>query len=135
MLPWRSFQLSGGSLPSLARPLPSVAPSAVPGSALGPFILTVRRFEYVTAYQPHRSNGPSAPEPWRFRKAYPTTNVSFTRCCQWAAFNRVPPLVNGNHGKAYRLCPKCSKPMETLALPRGKWQRTFQCFDCDFPDP
>ena len=28
------------------------------------------------------------------------------------------------------------KPPETLALPpRGKGKRTFQCFDCDRPDP
>jgi hypothetical protein len=39
-------------------------------------------------------------------------------------------------GEAGRLiCPKCGANL-TLVLPHGgKGQRTFQCFDCDRPDP
>jgi tRNA(Ile2) C34 agmatinyltransferase TiaS len=39
-------------------------------------------------------------------------------------------------GEAERpICPKCGALL-ILALPTdGKGQRTFQCFDCDRPDP
>jgi hypothetical protein len=39
-------------------------------------------------------------------------------------------------GQAERpICPECGTPL-VLALPAdGKGQRTFQCLDCDRPDP
>jgi hypothetical protein len=33
------------------------------------------------------------------------------------------------------ICPGCQRAMKLLLQPGGKPPRTFQCFDCDRPDP
>jgi hypothetical protein len=39
-------------------------------------------------------------------------------------------------GQAERpTCPKCGAYLILALPPGGKGQRTFQCFDCDGPDP
>jgi hypothetical protein len=39
-------------------------------------------------------------------------------------------------GEAERpICPKCGALLILALPPDGKGQRTFQCFDCDRPDP
>lgn len=34
-----------------------------------------------------------------------------------------------------RICPKCGKPTKLMLPPGGKGPRTYQCIDCDWPDP
>lgn len=34
-----------------------------------------------------------------------------------------------------RICPKCGKPVKLMLPPGGKGPRTYQCIDCDRPDP
>ena len=34
-----------------------------------------------------------------------------------------------------RICPKCGKPTKLMLQPGGKGPRTYQCIDCDRPDP
>jgi len=39
-------------------------------------------------------------------------------------------------GQAKRpTCPDCGAPLILAPPPDGNGQRTFQCFDCDQPDP
>jgi len=39
-------------------------------------------------------------------------------------------------GQAERpTCPECGKPLVLALPPDGKGKRSFQCFDCDLPDP
>jgi hypothetical protein len=39
-------------------------------------------------------------------------------------------------GQAERpTCPDCGAPLVLALPPDGKGKRTFQCFDCDGPDP
>jgi hypothetical protein len=39
-------------------------------------------------------------------------------------------------GQAERpICPDCGEPLVLALPPDGKGKRTFQCFDCDRPDP
>jgi hypothetical protein len=39
-------------------------------------------------------------------------------------------------GQAERsICPECGAPLVLALPPGGKGPRTFQCFDCDGPDP
>jgi tRNA(Ile2) C34 agmatinyltransferase TiaS len=33
------------------------------------------------------------------------------------------------------ICPRCHSQMILALPPGGKGRRTFQCFDCDRPDP
>lgn len=32
-------------------------------------------------------------------------------------------------------CPKCGREMELALPPGGKGKRSYQCFNCDRPDP
>lgn len=34
-----------------------------------------------------------------------------------------------------RICPTCGKPVKLMLPPGGKGPRTYQCMDCDQPDP
>jgi len=38
-------------------------------------------------------------------------------------------------GRAGLTCPECGAPLILALPPDGNGQRTFQCFDCDQPDP
>jgi hypothetical protein len=39
-------------------------------------------------------------------------------------------------GQAKRpICSECEAPLFLAPPPAGKGKRTFQCFDCDMPDP
>ena len=39
-------------------------------------------------------------------------------------------------GQAERpVCPECGEPLTLAPPPDGKGKRTFQCFECDDPDP
>lgn len=33
------------------------------------------------------------------------------------------------------MCPKCGREMDLALPPGGRGKRTYQCFDCDRPDP
>jgi hypothetical protein len=33
------------------------------------------------------------------------------------------------------ICPRCNRPMSLELQPGGKTPRTFQCIDCERPDP
>jgi hypothetical protein len=34
-----------------------------------------------------------------------------------------------------RICEKCAKPLAFALQPGGKGPRSWQCFDCEGPDP